>query len=61
MEQEIVDRKIQAQALLGKLVLFVHKPQGIRPAKVVEVTSDGMVVLEGWGAEFAPHLFVEVR
>ena len=48
----------QGLAILGKLVVFVHRPVGVKPRLVVSCDRDGMVELLGWeGSKFAPHLF----
>ena len=51
-------QKDLAMKLLGKDVLFAHRPAGMLAARVVAVVWDGMVELDGWTGQFAPHLFV---
>lgn len=48
----------RARALLGKRVLFAHRPAGVPPARVVACDSDGLVELEGWSGLFAASCFV---
>lgn len=43
--------------LSGKYVRFIHQPKG--PShRVVAVHSDGMVEIDGFSGQFAPHLFI---
>jgi hypothetical protein len=51
-------QKDTAIRLIGRRVLFAHKPEGVPPALVTTVHWDGMVELEGWSGQFAPHIFV---
>lgn len=55
-----MDRKIEALALMdrarGKLVRFRHMGAS-DGRRLLAVTWDGMVEVEGFGGEFAPHLF----
>jgi hypothetical protein len=51
----------EAEALVGKYVRFAHLSESkASPVRVVRATDKGMIVLEGWVGEFAPHLFVVV-
>lgn len=59
-QQEAADRKHAAAALVGKKVVFAHRPPGYLPALVLSANEDGMLQLEGWSGDFAPHLFVEM-
>lgn len=49
-----------AESLVGRYVRFAHLPAETKPTpiRVCAATSAGMVELEGWAGEFAPHLFV---
>ena len=44
-------------SLVGRLVLFRHRPAGVPPAMVFSCDKDGMLELVGWVGYFAPHLF----
>jgi hypothetical protein len=57
LSEDEAAQKDAALALLGRRVFFAHRPEGIPAARVTTVTG-GMVCLEGWAGEFAPHLFV---
>ncbi len=46
-----------AWSLVGKKVRFRHDPPGVGARLVTEATSDGMIEIEGFGGQFAPHLF----
>ena len=61
MSDENMDQKIKGLALLGKMVVFANQPPGAAPTRVVSVGWNGMVTLDGWAGEFAPHLFVEAQ
>jgi hypothetical protein len=51
----------EAEALVGKYVRFAHLPKSkATPIRVIRATDKGMIVLERWAGEFAPHLFVVV-
>jgi hypothetical protein len=51
-------QKDLALSLMGKPLAFAHRPEGVGPLKIQSVSYCGMVTLEGWPGEFAPHLFV---
>ncbi len=51
-------QKAVALRLLGRKVVFAHRPEGVEPARVTTVHWDGMIELEGWSGEFAPHVFL---
>lgn len=53
-------QKDLAISLLGRRVYFAHRPAGVAAVRVSAVRWDGMVELEGWSGEFAPHCFVLV-
>jgi hypothetical protein len=55
---EQATQKDLAVRLIGRHVLFAHKPEGVPPALVTTVHWDGMIELEGWSGQFAPHAFV---
>jgi hypothetical protein len=55
---ELMEQEIRACELLGRKVLFAHRPAGVPPALVTTVHWDGMIELECWAGEFAPHLFI---
>jgi hypothetical protein len=46
-----------AAALVGKRVRFAHTPDREEFYTVVTGARNGMVELDGWVGEFAPHLF----
>ncbi len=53
---EDLAQKKAGVALLGKEVTFRHQPDG--PYKKVQsIGWNGMVMIEGFVGEFAPHLF----
>jgi hypothetical protein len=54
---ELAQKKL-ALSLIGKPLAFAHRPAGIGALKIESVGSTGMVTLQGWSGEFAPHLFV---
>ena len=47
----------------GDLVRFAHLPASVEPIpkRVLRVTWNGMLELEGFAGYFAPHLFVVVE
>jgi len=53
----ILRRKDAAMALLGKRVRWAHLPDGAA-LRVQSVGWSGLVTVEGFAGEFAPHLFV---
>ena len=56
-----MSRTPEAEALVGKYVRFFHLAKSqATPIRVACATDKGMIVLEGWVGEFAPHLFVVV-
>lgn len=56
------DERIElAWSLVGKKVRFRHDPPDVGPRLVTEATSDGMIEIEGFGGQFAPHLFSVVE
>jgi hypothetical protein len=55
---ELMEQKIRACELIGRKVLFAHLPAGAPPALVTTVHWNGMIELEGWTGQFAPHLFL---
>lgn len=57
---EEVYRKHIALSLRGKRLRFIHMPPGQMDTRVISVSYDGMVTIEGLLGLFAPHLFVEV-
>lgn len=58
-DDDLQKRRELAATLLGKVVVFRHIPPTVLPARVVSVSDDGMVEIEGMAGEFAPHLFME--
>lgn len=46
-------------SFLGKLVRFNHLPQS-EPSKVLRVNINGLIEIEGFSGQFAPHLFTKV-
>lgn len=48
-----------AGALVGRRVRFNHEVSDLHGHLVTGATG-GMVTLEGWSGEFAPHLFVTI-
>lgn len=56
MSAEDLERKDAAIVLLGKRVLFSHQVEGA-PFRVLSCGWNGMVTVEGFVGEFAPHLF----
>lgn len=60
-QREEAEKQLGAAiALLGKTVRFAHQPAG--PLfRVSAVHSDGMVEIDGFSGQFAPHLFIEVK
>ncbi len=62
MEVEEIRQLFGAAALVGKQVRFAHLPEEIKPTPIlVTGATSGMIQLEGWAGDFAPHLFVEVE
>ena len=57
MVSTLEDRKAAA-ALVGKRVRFAHTPDSEEFYYLVKMAHDGMVELEDWTGNFAPHLFV---
>lgn len=55
--EEIKRQKDLAFRLLGKKVKF-RAPLPCEPTRITSIGRDGMVELEGWSGEFAPHLLV---
>jgi hypothetical protein len=51
-------RKDAAMKLLGKKVVFWHRPAGVGPAIVDSIDFEGMVSIKGWSGMFHPELFV---
>lgn len=58
MPREDLERKKLAIELIGKTVRFAHEDI---PRRVQSISFDGMVSIEGFGGEFAPHLFKVVE
>jgi hypothetical protein len=58
-DDELQERRELAASLLGKQVVFRHLPPTLMPARVLAVSDDGMVEVEGLAGEFAPDLFME--
>ena len=56
--RDLVAQRDLGANLVGKYVYFAHRPAGVEAARVLRVTVDGLVELEGWAGGFAPHLFV---
>lgn len=56
MSEEALDRKIAGLKLIGKRIAFAHDTT--ETYRVLAVSWDGMVTIEGMAGEFAPHLFV---
>lgn len=55
-DPEVLARKDAALKLIGKRVRFRNEESG--PSyRVMSVAFDGLVTLEGFHGEFAPHLF----
>jgi hypothetical protein len=60
--EQIRKQRLAAADLVGKYVRFAHMPEEIKPTPIrVTGARNGMIELEGWAGEFAPHLFVEVE
>lgn len=62
MTHDVRVKRAAGTALVGKHVRFAHLAD--EPAnyhRVKSVNSFGMITLEGFSGEFAPHLFVTVR
>jgi hypothetical protein len=57
MPKEDLKRKMHALDLIGREVRFAHQPEGPY-FRVQSVDHIGMVSLDGFVGEFAPHLFV---
>lgn len=53
------ERQRDAARLVGKRVRFHGLPLTMEPTPILVIgaTPDGMVQLEGWAGNFAPHLF----
>jgi len=49
-----------ARPLLGKFVRFLDEPKTSRGYLVTLVADDGMVEIDGFSGQFAPHLFERV-
>jgi hypothetical protein len=56
------DLKLGAE-LIGKYVVFRYTAELVNahPIRVAALKSNGMIELEGWAGEFAPHLYVVVE
>jgi hypothetical protein len=54
-----LEQSAEAEALVGKYVRFAYLPAGCKPTprRVTGTTRHGMIRLEGWVGDFAPHLF----
>jgi hypothetical protein len=52
-------QKDLALSLLGHELRWTHLPDG-PPVRIQSVGWNGMVTLDGWTGEFAPHLFRQV-
>lgn len=55
-----MERKKEALALSGKRIRFAHMPEDAE-VRITSICWNGMVTLEGFAGEFAPHLFVVVE
>jgi hypothetical protein len=57
MDSPTAEEIARARLLLGRRVWFHHEPE-IEPGHLVtRITDEGLVELEGWSGQFAPHLF----
>jgi uncharacterized membrane protein len=57
MPENLAEKKRLARALIGHLVQFHSVGPDAAPMRVLSVTLDGMVEIEGYSGLFAPHLF----
>jgi len=57
MSEEKEAQRKAGLALVGKLVFFRHRPEGVGVALVTACDPEGMVELQGMAGKFAPHLF----
>ena len=56
MDQKPSDREL-GLSLLGKIVVFRHRPADVSPAMVISCDKHGIVELMGWSGKFSPDLF----
>lgn len=57
--RDVLERKRQAMEIVGKMVRFAHEPDREESYRFCSsVNAFGMVHVEGFIGEFAPHLFV---
>jgi hypothetical protein len=57
MARADLDRKKLALSLLGKWLVFNHRPAGVPPAQITSIGWNGMISLAGMSGEFSPDLF----
>ncbi len=55
-----IKRLALARPLLGKFVRFLHESKVNRGYLVTAVTDDGMIEIDAFPGQFAPHLFERV-
>jgi hypothetical protein len=55
------DQHLLARQLLGKRVRFAHHIDDRRGSAVLAVSPVGLIAIEGYTGDFAPHLFVVVE
>jgi hypothetical protein len=61
MSDEDLAQKDLAMGLIGKTIRFNHLTEAGPDCRVTSIGWNGMVTIEGWAGEFAPHVFTIVE